>query len=95
MVLHLMIASSAVPVTALADQATESEHLARLVHEIELLQPLVQAAETQADYPARFRFQYTWLKQDLAKIRQGILDHLHPPADPPRQIAPLAGDYRR
>ncbi|MGH2670050.1 MAG: RAQPRD family integrative conjugative element protein [bacterium] len=81
--------------TVEADQASEREQLARLAHELEALQPLIDAAEAQADYPARIRFQYPWLRQDLDKVRQGILEHLQAPQGEPRRIAPLAGDYRR
>ncbi len=81
--------------TAEADQASEREQLARLAHELEALQPLIDAAQAQADYPSRIRFQYPWLRQDLDKVRQGILEHLHAPQGEPRQIPPLAGDYRR
>lgn len=80
---------------AQADQASEREQLARLAHELEALQPLIDAAEVQADYPARIRFQYPWLRQDLGKVRLGILEHLNAPQGEPRQIPPLAGDYRR
>ncbi|MGH8478223.1 MAG: RAQPRD family integrative conjugative element protein [Gammaproteobacteria bacterium] len=52
------------PATAAhADQAGEREQLARLAHEIEALEALVDAAEAQAGYPARIRFQYAWLRQ--------------------------------
>ena len=78
-----------------ADQATEREHLAHLAHEIEALKALADAAEQQSDYPQRIRFQYVWLKQDLDRVRQGILEHLNAPQSEPRQIPPLAGDYRR
>ncbi|MGH8655786.1 MAG: RAQPRD family integrative conjugative element protein [Gammaproteobacteria bacterium] len=78
-----------------ADQGSEREQLARLAHEIEALQPLIAAAQAQADYPARIRFQYPWLRQDLDKVRLGILEHLNAPQGEPRQIPPLAGDYRR
>jgi RAQPRD family integrative conjugative element protein len=78
-----------------ADQAGEREQLARLAHEIEVLEALVDAAEGQAGYPARIRFQYGWLRQDLDKVRQGILEHLHAPEGEPRRIPPLGGDYRR
>ncbi|MGH8584738.1 MAG: RAQPRD family integrative conjugative element protein [Gammaproteobacteria bacterium] len=78
-----------------ADQTAEREQLARLAHEIEALQPLIAAAQVQADYPARIRFQYPWLRQDLAKVQQGILEHLNAPQGEPRRIPPLGGDYRR
>ncbi|MCI0410467.1 MAG: RAQPRD family integrative conjugative element protein [Acidobacteria bacterium] len=78
-----------------ADQAAEREQLARLAHELEALDPLIDAAQAEADYPARIRFQYPWLRQDLAKVRQGILEHLNAPQGEPRQVPPLAEDYRR
>ena len=78
-----------------ADQAGEREQLARLAHEIEALNALVEAAQAQSDYPQRIRFQYAWLKQDLERVRHGILDHLHAPQSEPRRIPPLGGDYRR
>jgi RAQPRD family integrative conjugative element protein len=81
--------------TAHADQAGEREQLARLAHEIEALEALVDAAEAQAGYPQRIRFQYGWLRQDLDKVRQGILEHLHAPEGEPRRVPPLGGDYRR
>ncbi|MGH8577731.1 MAG: RAQPRD family integrative conjugative element protein [Gammaproteobacteria bacterium] len=78
-----------------ADPAGEREHLARLAHEIDALKALADAAEAQAGYPQRIRFQYAWLNQDLDRVRHGILEHLNAPQGEPRQIAPLAGDYRR
>ena len=78
-----------------ADPTSEREHLARLAHEIDALKSLAGAAEAQAGYPQRIRFQYAWLKQDLDRVRQGILEHLNAPQGEPRRIAPLAGDYRR
>lgn len=78
--------------TAHADQAGEREQLAHLAHEIEAL---VDAAEAQAGYPQRIRFQYGWLRQDLDRVRQGILEHLNAPEGEPRRIPPLGGDYRR
>jgi RAQPRD family integrative conjugative element protein len=82
-------------VPAHADQAGEREQLARLAHEIEALEALVDAAEVQTGYPQRIRFQYGWLRQDLDRVRQGILDHLNAPEGEPRRIPPLGGDYRR
>ncbi len=78
-----------------ADQAGEREQLARLAHEIEALETLVDAAEAQADYPARIRFHYAWFRQDLDRVRRGILEHLHAPEGEARRIPPLGGDYRR
>jgi RAQPRD family integrative conjugative element protein len=41
------------------------------------------------------RFQYGWLRQDLAQVVTGITEHLEAPLGAPRQFPPLKGDYRR
>ena len=78
-----------------ADTDTERESLARLVHELDALEPLVRTAESQSDPDARIRFQYAWLRQDLARIRLGIEEHLNAPQAEPRRFPPIRGDYRR
>lgn len=80
---------------AFADTDAEREALARLAHEIETLEPLVRQAESQAEPDARVRFRYDWLRQDLARVRQGIEEHLSAPRSEPRSFRPLRGDYRR
>ena len=81
--------------SALADPESERSALAKLIHEIDALTPLIQAAEVQADPDLRIRFQYAWLRQDLARVRQGIAEHLEAPQSEPRRFPPLRGDYRR
>ena len=78
-----------------ANPETERSVLAKLIHEIDALTPLVESAEAQADPDARVRFQYAWLRQDVARVRQGILEHLDAPQSEPRRFPPLRGDYRR
>ena len=78
-----------------ADTDAERETLARLVHEIDALDPLIRAAESQSDPDARIRFQYAWLRQDLTRIRLGIEEHLNAPQAEPRRFPPIRGDYRR
>lgn len=80
---------------ALADGDAEREALARLVHELESLEPLIVEASQAADPDARIRFQYEWLRQDLTTVRRGIEAHLEAPRVEPRPVAPLRGDYRR
>ena len=80
---------------ALADLDSERSALAKLIHEIDALTPMIQAAEVQADPDLRIRFQYAWLRQDVARVRQGIADHLNAPQSEPRRFPPLRGDYRR
>ena len=80
---------------ALADPDAEREALARLTHEIEALEPLIRTAESQANPDARVRFRYDWLRQDLARLRLGVQEHIDAPRAEPRTFPPLRGDYRR
>ncbi len=93
--LAALAALLAIAAPAFAADDGEREALARLAHEIELLEPLIAEAEMRADPAARVRFRYDWLRQDLARVRRGILDHVEAPRAEPRRVAPLRGDYRR
>ena len=79
----------------LADAHAEREALARIIHELELLMPLLDEAQAAADADARIHFRYDWLKKDLARVRQGIEEHIDAPRAMPRAVTPLRGDYRR
>ena len=81
--------------TAVADPDAEREALARLIHEIEALEPVIATAESQATPDARIRFRYDWLRQDLKRIRAGIQEHIDAPRSEPRKVPPLRGDYRQ
>ena len=84
------------PMTATADSTAEREALARLAHELQLVEPLIDAAEAAADPEARrYRFQYEWLRDDLARVRLGIRASLTRPRREPRTFPALRGDYRR
>ena len=80
---------------ALADAETERALLARLLHELKLLEPLIASSEAEADPDARIHFQYDWLRQDLERVRAGIQAHLDAPRNEPRPVPPLRGDYRQ
>jgi len=80
---------------AVADADGERAALARIVHELEVLEPLIRKAESQANPDARIRFRYDWLRQDLSRIQQGIQEHIDVPRSEPRTFPPLRGDYRR
>jgi RAQPRD family integrative conjugative element protein len=80
---------------ALADGDGERAALARLVHEIEALEPIISEAEREADADARIRFQYDWLRVDLVRMRMAIQEHIEAPSAEPRSVPPLRGDYRR
>ena len=78
-----------------ADPDGERAALARLVHELQALEPLIQEAQAQTNPDTRIRFQYGWLRQDLARVRLGIEEHINAPQGEPRKVIPLRGDYRR
>ena len=81
--------------SAVADTDGERAALARITHELQVIEPLITEAASQANPDARIRFQYDWLKQDLDRIRLGIQTHIDAPRSEPRTFPPLRGDYRR
>ncbi len=78
-----------------ASAETERDYLARIAHEIDALAPLIDKAEARADKAARIRFRYDWLRRDLQRIREGVIEHATADQAAPRQYPPLRGDYRR
>ncbi|MCU7804248.1 MAG: RAQPRD family integrative conjugative element protein [Candidatus Thiodiazotropha sp. (ex Lucinoma borealis)] len=95
-VLILGLIGTTLPVRfALADADGERAALARIVHELQAIQPLITEAASQANPDARVRFQYDWLRQDLDRICMGIQEHIDTPRSEPRIFPPLRGDYRR
>ena len=88
--------AAALPVHfAIADANGEQAALARITHELQVIEPLITEAASQSNPDARIRFQYDWLRQDLNRIRQGIQAHIDAPRSEPRTFPPLRGDYRR
>lgn len=83
------------PVQAEDPAGLEAEMLARIVYELQALEPLIGQAESAAIPEARIRFRYDWLRRDLARVQAGLETHLEAAADEPRTFAPLRGDYRR
>lgn len=95
-VLVLGLIGTALPVQfAIADADSERAALARIIHELQTVDPLITEAASQANPDARVRFQYEWLRQDLDRIRLGIQEHIDAPRSEPRTFPPLRGDYRR
>jgi len=82
------------PVAA-SQAATEREYLARIAHEIDALEPLIDNAEAHADRAARVRFRYDWLRRDLQRVREGVMEHATADQAAPGRYPPLRGDYRR
>ncbi|MCP4129139.1 MAG: conjugal transfer protein [Gammaproteobacteria bacterium] len=94
--LVLALIGTALPIQfTFADADGERAALARIIHELEAIQPLITEAESQSNPDARVRFQYDWLRQDLDRIRLGIQEHIDAPRSEPRSFPPLRGDYRR
>jgi RAQPRD family integrative conjugative element protein len=73
----------------------ELEPLARLAHAMLALEPLIKNAESEVNANTRIRFQYSWLRQDLIRVRSGIERLVNAPHTVPRAFAPLTGDHRR
>jgi RAQPRD family integrative conjugative element protein len=80
---------------ALADAGAEREALAKIIHELNALEPLIKQAEANAEEDVRIRFRYDWLRLDLKQIKDGIQAHIDSPRAQPRSFPPLRGDYRR
>ena len=94
--LFLGLLGTVLPVQfAVADADGERAALARITNELQVIEPLITKAESQANPDARIRFQYDWLRQDLERIRLGIQEHIDTPRSEPRTFPPLRGDYRR
>ena len=81
--------------SAFADADAEREALAKTIHELNALEPLIKRAEANAEQDSRIRFRYDWLRQDLKQIEDGIQSHIDSPRAQPRSFPPLRGDYRR
>jgi RAQPRD family integrative conjugative element protein len=90
-----LIIGLSVTSAALADADAEREALAKIIHELNALEPLIKQAEANAVEDARIRFRYDWLRQDLKQIKDGIQSHINSPRAQPRSFPPLRGDYRR
>ena len=80
---------------AFSDADAEREALAKIIHELNALDPLINRAEANADQDSRIRFRYDWLRQDLKQVKDGIQSHIDSPRAQPRSLLPLRGDYRR
>lgn len=78
-----------------ADRDAERKALARIVHELQAVESLITKAQAQADNDVRVRFQYDWLRSDVALMKNGIQSHIDVPRAQPRAFPPLRGDYRR
>lgn len=83
------------PVLSQAQDDIERQYLALLANEITALDAILHKAELNQNKDARVKFQYDWLRADLAKMKSGVLAHINAPRAHPRKVAPLQGDYRQ
>ena len=91
----ILILGLSVTPEVFADADAECEALARIIHEIEALEPLIKKAEANTKKDCRIRFRYDWLRRDLKQIKEGIQSHINAPCAQLRTFPPLRGDYRR
>jgi len=82
------------PIVSSADTDAERTALAKIIHELDAIKPLIEEARVQANPDRRIRFQYDWLELDIQRIQSGIREHLLAPQTYPRHFPPLKGDYR-
>ena len=91
----LLIVGLVATPASFADADAEREALAKVIHELNALEPLIKRAEVNTDKDSRIRFRYDWLRQDLKQIKDGIQSHIDSPRAQPHSFPPLRGDYRR
>lgn len=80
-------------ISARADTALENETLARIVHVLDSLQPLIQEAQAQQESGERVQFDYVALRQDIQRVKTGIQRKFAENRLEPRIIKPIQGDY--
>lgn len=82
--------------TLAADQDIEHAQLAALVRQLDTLDRLAEHGASRPPQPgARYHFDYARLREDIARIREGLRDYLTPQRAQPRDPVPLIGHYRR
>jgi len=79
----------------LSAEGSEPERaaLARLISELEFIEPMITEAQMKAEKPAETQFEYQALRSDLNKMIDGISDYIKVPKRLPRTIEPLVLDY--
>ena len=83
-----------ISIVAMADADGERVALAKIIHELEALKPLITEAKAQSNPDSRIQFQYDWLALDILRMESGIEEHITAPRTQPRSFPPLKGDYR-
>ncbi len=91
-------------VNCLASPELESVYLTHLVHQLEAMKPMIEAARHQQSPNQRVKFHYTaWtdaqgnkhagLLDDVNAIQQGIQAKLNHPVLTPKILPSISGDY--
>lgn len=80
--------------TETVDADQERDALARIDHELAVIEQLTYEAERKRPSWRRVSFRYDALRRDLHDMRAGIQDHIQAPRQDPRRVQPLDGDYR-
>lgn len=84
----------AVPVSH-ADSAGEAARLAALLRQLNAIERTAQSSALAAPTShGRYRFDYSRLAADIARIRTGVEDYLRPRRAQPRDVNALIGEYR-
>jgi RAQPRD family integrative conjugative element protein len=79
-----------------AAEGRESERLAAMLRQLDLIDRQAESAERLASLGrARDRFDYERLREDLQRVRAGLQDYLVPRRAQPRDLVELTGDYRQ
>ncbi len=73
--------------TAAAEDDMERAQLAALDRQLEVLGYAARRSESLAQHADRYHFDYARLHADLARIREGIDQHLNPARAQPREPA--------
>jgi RAQPRD family integrative conjugative element protein len=85
-----------IDVPSMAADSSEEARLAAIVRQLDMLERMAQqSAETSPVDGQRYRFDYSRLYADIARIRSGIKDYLSPSRAQPRDPERLSGEYRR
>ncbi|MBL4885689.1 MAG: hypothetical protein JKY95_14305 [Planctomycetaceae bacterium] len=89
-ILILLLGTS--PVFAITD--VERAALLRASAEIAMIEAIVEEAEQGKNVEDRQPIQYQEIKNDLEKIKQGLLDVINEVRREPRALPPINGDYQ-
>lgn len=105
-VVGLFVFLSVCATNAFADEAQEKVYLTQIINELDAIQPLILAAQTQQAKNTRTQFHYTHyrdsqgqlhngLLEDVQAIKLGITQALNQLPVEPRVVIPIQGDYTK